>query len=90
MSSAPFAFGLFARIGSSKARPTWKACGQSLPALSACVLLRAGVASARGRVQPMRPDPKCEKTNSWLRPRPKCGKRETGTWHARTKLQNNR
>ena len=90
MSGAPFAFGLFARFGSSKARPAWKACGQSLPALSACVLLRVGVASARGRVQPMRPDPKCGKTNSCLRPRPKCGKRETGTCHAGTKLQNNR
>ena len=58
--------------------------------LAACVLLRAGVASARGRVQPMRSDPKCGKTNSCLQPRPKCGKRETGAWHARTKLQNNR
>ena len=46
MSGAPFAFGLFARFGSSKARSAWKACGQSLPALpalSACVLLRAGI-----------------------------------------------
>ena len=49
----------------------WKACGQSLPALSACVLLRAGVASARGRVQPMRLDPKCGNTNSCLRLRPR-------------------
>ena len=43
MSGAPFAFGLFARFGSSKARPAWKACGQSLWALSARVLLRAGI-----------------------------------------------
>ena len=43
MSGAPFAFALFARFGSSKARPAWKACGQSLPALSARVLLRAGI-----------------------------------------------
>ena len=43
MSGAPFAFGLFARFGSSKARPAWKACGQSLPALLARVLLRAGI-----------------------------------------------
>ena len=71
MTVAPFAFGDFARVNSPKARPAWKACGQSLPALSARVLLRAGVASARGRVRPPRPDPKCGNTNSCLRLRPK-------------------
>ena len=43
MTGAPFAFGDFARVNSPKARPAWKACGQSLPALSARVLLRAGI-----------------------------------------------
>ena len=43
MTIAPFAFGVFARVNSPKARPAWKACGQSLPALLACVLLRAGI-----------------------------------------------
>ena len=43
MTIAPFAFAVFARVNSPKARPVWKACGQSLPALSARVLLRAGI-----------------------------------------------
>ena len=43
MTIAPFAFAVFARVNSPKARPAWKACGQSLPALSARVLLRAGI-----------------------------------------------
>ena len=37
------AFGVFARVNSPGARPAWKACGQSLWALSARVLLRAGI-----------------------------------------------
>ena len=43
MTIAPFAFAVFARVNSPKARPAWKACGQSLWALSARVLLRAWI-----------------------------------------------
>ena len=43
MTIAPFAFGGFARVNSPKARQAWKACGQSLWALSAHVLLRAWI-----------------------------------------------
>ena len=78
MRGAPFAFEVFARVNLPKARPAWKVCGQSLPALSARVLLRADLASARGRVRPMLPDPKRGKPNSCLRPQPTGMERETG------------
>ena len=43
MTSASFGPGAIARFGLSDARTAWKACGQSLWALLADVLLGAGI-----------------------------------------------
>ena len=43
MTIVPIVPKAIARFGSSRARTAWKACGQSLPALFAGVLFRAGI-----------------------------------------------